>query len=84
MVDSTEQSILTAREKVISLTAIIPGMTSAAQAEYACGVVEGYLRALGDMQVLSWPECNRLLLEAIDTTKAWQTTFDLDGGMGSD
>jgi hypothetical protein len=84
MIDSTEQSIQAARKWVASLTGKIPEATSAAQAEYACGVVEGYLKALGDNQILQWPECNRLLLDAIDAAKAWQSTSDLHGGIVSD
>lgn len=70
--------------QIAVLTGKIPEATSAAQAEYACGVVEGYLKALGDVQILPWSECNRILLGAADAVRAWQPAPDHRGGLVSD
>lgn len=72
MIEYTEDEIAAARNCLALLTEKISLATRAANAEYACGVVEGYLKALGDFKVLPWAECNRMLLIATDAAKTWK------------
>lgn len=60
-----------ARSRLDKLVAEVATAPSLAEAQHRASVVEGYAKALGDMEGLPWGECNAALFEAQDSVRDW-------------
>ncbi|MNC78781.1 hypothetical protein D3C75_1310770 [compost metagenome] len=66
-----EEEMAQHRNRVANLIQKIQSAATSSDAVQAMRVVEGYLKALGDLDALPWSECNVLLLRAQDTCDGW-------------
>lgn len=71
MTTQNEEEMAHNRSRVANLIQKIQSAPTSSDALRALCVVEGYLKALGDLEALPWSECNVLLLRAQDTCDAW-------------
>lgn len=71
MTTQNEKEMAHNRSRVANLIQKIQSAPTSSHALQALCVVEGYLKALGDLEAMPWSECNVLLLGAQDTYDAW-------------
>lgn len=58
-----------ARRRLDQLVTQVASAPSLAEAQHHTSVVEGYAKALGDLEALPWTECNKALLKAQDSVQ---------------